>query len=66
MAGQPPTVNQLVDWVDAIASRGVNLNVREEEFIESMQTKIEQYGERAMFSEAQARWIEDIYTNRVG
>lgn len=60
-----PTVAVLVDWIDAIASNGVNLTTREQEFIEDMQTKIESYGDRIRFTDVQADWIEAIYTQRV-
>jgi hypothetical protein len=56
---------ELVGWVDRIVRDGVNLTVKEEEFIESMQAKVERFGDRAVFSQAQADWIEDIYTKRV-
>lgn len=59
------TTAQLVEWVDKILKSGVNLNTREQEFIESMEEKVERYGDRTFFSEKQAEWIEDIYAKRV-
>ena len=58
-------VHQLCEWVECILRDGVNLTAREEEFIESMQDRIDLYGERTILSDKQADWIESIYTNRV-
>jgi hypothetical protein len=56
---------QLVEWIDRIVRDGVNLTAKEEDFIDSMQAKVERFGDRAIFSDAQADWIEDIYSKRV-
>ena len=50
------------DWLEAIERGGVNLTIREEEFIESIR---EQVDRGRVLSDKQIQWIEDIYTNRV-
>ena len=50
------------DWLDAIESKGVNLTVWEEEFIESIATKI---SAGRSLTENQADVLERIYSQRV-
>jgi len=57
--------NKLIEWVEATIKNGVNLTTWEQEFIESMETKIEMYGDRTIFSKNMAEQIERIYTERV-
>lgn len=54
-----------VEWVEKIIRDGVNLTAWEEDFAESMQARVEQYGDRVVFTDKQAEVIERIYTNRV-
>lgn len=61
----PHSIEQLVEWIDIIARHGVNLTTWEEQFIESQQSRVEMYGDRVIFSFAQAEHIERIYTDRV-
>lgn len=65
MANPGPSVDQLVEWIDAIVRRGVNLTAFEEQFIEDQQSRVEVYGDRTAFSIKQAELIEKIYTDRV-
>jgi len=50
------------DWVDRIKTEGVNLSVKEEDFIESIDDQLA-WGRH--LTEPQASWLEDIYTNKV-
>lgn len=61
----PVNNNQCIEWVDTILKSGVNLTTWEQEFIESMETKIEMYGDRTIFTPNMATQIERIYTERV-
>ncbi len=58
------TVNQLCEWVDVIIRSGKGLTIWEDEFIASMMTKIEMYGDRVKFSDKQAEIIERIYAEK--
>lgn len=57
--------SQLVEWVAAITDRGINLTSWEIDFIESMQMKIDKWGDDTRFSDNQAERIEQIYMDRV-
>lgn len=60
-----PSTNQLCQWVEAIQTRGINLDSWEIDFIENMQIKIDRYGDRASFTDNMAEKIEEIYSARV-
>ena len=57
----PPT-NEQIRWLDAIEDNGLNLTVREEEFIGNIGRRLRS---GRPLTDAQIEWLEDIYTNRV-
>lgn len=59
-----PDTMQLIDWVLAIQMNGTNLTVWEEGFVGDMVTKVERWGDKVKFTDAQAEQIERIYAER--
>lgn len=57
--------DEIVRQIDKIVRRGVNLTAWEIDFIESMQARVDRFGDKVSFSDRQEETIEDIYTNRV-
>ncbi len=60
-----PNTDQLVEWIDRIMRDAINTTTWEDEFMIDMQTKVEQWGDKVNFSQAQAEIIERIYSQRV-
>lgn len=60
-----PSTSLLVEWIDKITSSGVNLSTWDTQFIDSMQNKVEMYGDRVMFTPKQAEQIERIFSEKV-
>lgn len=57
-------VNDITDKLDKILRHGVNTTCWEDDFVNRMQAKVDAYGERAKFSEAEADKIDEIYAER--
>lgn len=55
---------KVVNWLECIARDATNLTPWEEQFVADMQDKVDKYGNRAMFTQAQADVVERIYTQR--
>lgn len=60
-----PRTDQLVDWLDQIQRNGINLSTWEEQFVGDQVARVEQWGDRIRFSDAQADQIERIYSDKV-
>lgn len=54
-----------VQQIDEICRHGKDLTKWEEDFIESMQDKVEMYGDRVLFTESQIEVIRKIHTERI-